>query len=95
MEGLEFSDDGDILELNIDSDFEVQMCSSFPKDTRRKTIILGGPQPPDPTCVPEDEYKKLHSAFRKKRKAYTDKKRIDLAKVAHSAGGIARKYTGC
>ncbi len=67
--GLEFSNDEDVLDLHIDSDDE--MRSSFPKDTRPKTLILGGPQPPDPTGVPEDEYRRLYSVFRKKRKAFT------------------------
>jgi hypothetical protein len=90
--GLEFSDDGDIPDLHIDSDDE--MRSSFPKDTRPKTLILGGLQPPDPTGVPEDKYRKLYSAFKKKHKAITDKRCNESAKVAQSAGGLARKFTG-
>ncbi len=39
--GFEFSDDKDVLDLHVDSDNE--MCSSFPKDMRPKTLILGGP----------------------------------------------------
>ena len=61
----------------------------YPKNTRPKTLILGGLQPPDPTGVPEDKYRKLYSAFRKKRKAFTDKRHNKLAKVAQSAGGLA------
>jgi hypothetical protein len=91
--GLEFSDDEDVLDLHVDSDDE--MRSSFPKDTRPKTLILGGPQPPDPSGVPEDEYRRLYSAFRKKRKAFTDKRRNEASKAAKSAGGLALKYTGC
>ena len=85
--GLEFSDDEDVLDLHVDSDDG--MRSSFPKDTRPKTLILGGPQPPDPTGVPEEEYRKLYSAFRKKRKAFTNKRCNKSAKVAQSAGGLA------
>ncbi len=84
--GLEFSDDEDVLDLHIDSDDE--MRSSFPKDTRPKTLILGGLQPPDPTGVPEDEYKKLYSTFRKKRKAFTDKKRNKLARLLSLLVGL-------
>ena len=40
-EGLKFSDDGDVLDLHIDSDDE--MRSSFPKDMRQKMLILGSP----------------------------------------------------
>jgi len=39
--GLEFSDDEDFLDLHVDSDDGLR--SSFPKDTRPKTLILGGP----------------------------------------------------
>ena len=85
--GLEFFNDGDVLDLHIDLDDE--MRSSFLKDMRPKTLILGSPQPPDPTGVPEDKYRKLYSAFRKKRKAFTDKRHNKLAKVAQSAGGLA------
>ncbi len=91
--GLKFSDDEDVLDLHIDSDDE--MRSSFPKDMRPKTLILGGPQPPDPTDVPEDEYRQLYSAFRKKRKAFTDKRRNKASKAAQSAGGLALKYAEC
>jgi hypothetical protein len=80
--GLEFSNDGDILDLYIDLDDE--MHSSFPKDTRPKTLILGGPHPPDPTGVPEEEYRKLYSASRKKRKAFTNKRGNKSAKVAQA-----------
>jgi hypothetical protein len=71
------------------------MRSSFPKDTHQKTLILGGPQPPDPTGVPEDEYKKLYNAFRKKHNAFTNKRRNESVKVAQSSGGPAWKYLGC
>jgi hypothetical protein len=78
--GLEFSDDKDVLDLHVDLDDE--MHSSFPKDTRPKTLILGGPQPPDPTGVPEDKYRRLYSVFRKKRKAFTNKRRNEALKAA-------------
>jgi hypothetical protein len=91
--GLEFSDDDEVLDLHVDSDDG--MRSSFPKDTRPKTLILGGPQPPDPTGVPEDEYKVLYDKYRNVRKAFTDKRRNELAKAAQSAGGLALQYTGC
>ena len=55
-EGLEFSDDEDVLDLHIDSDDE--MRSSFPKDTRPKNMVIGGPQRPDPTGLSEEEYQK-------------------------------------
>jgi hypothetical protein len=61
--GLKFSNDRDVLDLHIDLDDE--MRSSFPKDTHPKTLILGGPQPPDPTGVLEDKYRKLR--IRKRR----------------------------
>ncbi len=77
--GLEFSNDGDILDLHIDLDDE--MRSSFPKYRRPKMLIHGGPQPPDPTGVPEDEYRKLYSTFREKRKAFTDKRRNDRQRL--------------
>ena len=91
--GLEFSDDDEVLDLHVDSDDG--MRSSFPKDTRPKTLILGGPQPPDPTGLAEDEYRVVYDKYRNVRKAYTDKRRSELAKAAHAAGGLALQYTGC
>ena len=60
-EGLEFTDDEDVLDLHIDSDDE--MRSSFPKDTRPKNMIIGGPQRPDPTGPSEEEYQKQLNKF--------------------------------
>jgi hypothetical protein len=90
---LSSPDDEDVLDLHIDSDDE--MRSSFPNDMLPKTLILGGPQPLDPTGVSEDEYRWLYSTFRKKRTAFTNKRRNEASKAAQSAGGLALKYTGC
>ena len=53
--GLIFSDDEDFL-VDVDSESEDErLRSSFPKDRTRKTIIPGGPQPPDLSNYPESE----------------------------------------
>jgi len=47
LDGLIFSDDEDFL-IDVDSESEDErLRSSFPKDRKPKTIIPGGPQPPD------------------------------------------------
>ena len=71
-DGLKFSDDDEVLNLHLDSDDE--MCSSFPKDSHQKMLILGGPQAPDRTGLSDEEYKKLYNVFRQEQKRYTDKK---------------------
>lgn len=91
--GFEFSDDEDVLDLHVDSDDDFR--TSFPKNKLKKNMILGGPQPPDPTGLAEDEYEKLLSKFRKERKRYTDKKRNESAKRTNAAEGKPGHYTGC
>ena len=64
--GFDFSDDEDVLELHIDSDDD--LFTSFPKNKLRKNMVLGGPQPPDPSGLTEDEYEKLYAKYSKERK---------------------------
>ena len=93
-EGFDFSDDEAVLDLHIDSDDE--MRSSFPKDSRPKNMVAGGPQRPDPTGLSQGEYEKQLNKYKKERKKYTDKKRNESAKEAQSDGGKpGKKYTGC
>jgi hypothetical protein len=91
--GFDFSDDEDVLELHIDSDDD--LFTSFPKNKLRKNMVLGGPQPPDPAGLMEDEYKKLYAKYSKERKRYTDKKRNEAAKrIQECAGGKPGRYSG-
>ena len=64
--GFDFSDDEDVLEVHIDSDDD--LFTSFPKNKLRKNMVLGGPQPPDPSGLTEDEYEKLYAKYSKERK---------------------------
>ena len=90
--GFDFSDDEDVLELHIDSDDD--LFTSFPKNKLRKNMVLGGPQPPDPAGLTEDEYEKLYAKYSKERKRYTDKKRNVAAKRIQCAGGKPGCYSG-
>ena len=70
-EGLDFSDDDDALNIDIDS--EDKLRTSFPKNKLRKNMILGGPQPPDPAGLTEDEYQTFYRKFQRDHKHFTDK----------------------
>ncbi len=73
--GLNFSDDEDFL-VNVDSGSEDErLRSSFPKDRTRKTIIPGGPQPPDLSNYPESEHSSIWGKYVKARKKYVDDER--------------------
>jgi hypothetical protein len=88
---FDFSDDEDVLEVHIDLDDD--LFTSFPKNKLRKNMVLGGPQPPDPAGLMEDEYKKLYAKYIKERKRYTDKKRNEAAKrIQECAGGKPGRY---
>jgi hypothetical protein len=70
--GLIFSDDEDFL-VDVDSESEDErLRSSFPKDRTRKTIIPGGPQPPDLSNYPESERSSIWGKYVKARKKYGD-----------------------
>jgi hypothetical protein len=75
LDGLIFSDDDDFL-IDIDSESkDERLRSSFPKDRTRKTIIPGGPQPPDLSNYPESERDSVWGKYVKARKKYADDER--------------------
>ena len=74
-DGLVFSDDEDFL-VDVESESEDdRLRSSFPKDTRRKNIVPGGPQPPDLLTYPESEREKVWNDYVVKRRKFTDEAR--------------------
>ena len=89
--GLIFSDDEDFL-VGVDSESEDEcLRSSFPKDRTRKTIILGGPQPPDLSNYPESERSSIWGKYVKARKKYVDDERHKRlkAKKSTTTGGAS------
>jgi hypothetical protein len=89
--GLIFSDDEDFL-VDVDSESEDErLRSSFPKDRTRKTIIPGGPQPPDLSNYPESERSSIWGKYVKARKKYVDDerhKRLKANKSTTKGGGL-------
>ena len=45
--GMEFSDYDNYILLDVDSEEDDLLRSSFPRDTSKKNRVLGGPQKPD------------------------------------------------
>jgi hypothetical protein len=71
-DGLKFSDDEDFL-VDVETESEDErLRSSFPKDTRRKNIIPGGPQPPDLLTYPESDRDKVWNDYVVERRKYSD-----------------------
>jgi hypothetical protein len=89
-EGLAYSDDDDVVLLEIDSDDEAM--KGFPRDTsKNKTYNRDGPQPPNLERYPEDDRQEVLDAYKKKRKAFNDqmrKKRAKLAREGVEGGGV-------
>ncbi len=84
LDGLIFSDDEDLL-IDVDSESEEErLRSSFPKDPTRKTIIPGGPQPPDLSNYPESERDSVWGKYVKARKKYVDEERHKRLKAKKS-----------
>ena len=82
--GLIFSDDEDFL-VDVDSESEDErLRSSFPKDRTRKTIIPGGPQPPDLSNYSESERSSVWGKYVKARKRYVDDERHKRLKAKSS-----------
>jgi sRNA-binding carbon storage regulator CsrA len=82
--GLIFSDDEDFL-VDVDSESEDErLRSSFPKDRSRKTIIPGGPQPPDLSNYPESEHSSVMGKYVKARKKFVDDERHRRLKTQKS-----------
>jgi hypothetical protein len=74
-DGLVFSDDDDFL-IDVDSESEDErLRSSFPKETPRRNLLPGGPQPPDLTMFPESERNAVWAKYKKARKKYADDER--------------------
>jgi hypothetical protein len=62
----------------------------------RTTLIKGGPQPPDYSGMTKAEKDVAKDAFKKKRKAWTDKIHRSRLKKKVSLDSIqVHKYTGC
>ena len=98
-EYLVYSDDEEVLTIDIDSDDKAM--KAFPRDkSRNKNYNLDGPQPPDLDRYPEDERKDVWEAYKKKRKAYNDQMPSKRAKTAReglkaSADVNPADYDGC
>jgi hypothetical protein len=82
-DGLLYSDDDKYLN-NVDEDeYEENNFSSFPQNdggVSRNHRILGGPQRPDTSKMTLREEELALDKYQKKRKAYTDAKRLEMAK---------------
>jgi hypothetical protein len=79
-EGLAYSDDEDVLVIDIDSDDEAM--KGFPRDnSKNKNYNRDGPQPPDLDRYPEHERQNVLDAYKKKRKVFNDLMRKKLAKL--------------
>ncbi len=81
-DGLLYSDDDEYLN-NVDEDeYEENNFSSFPQinGVSHNHCILGGPQQPDTSKMTLHEEELAFDKYQKKRKAYTDKKQLEMAK---------------
>jgi hypothetical protein len=81
-DGLLYSDDDEYLN-NVDEDeYEEDNFSSFPKNdgVSRNHRILGRPQRPDTSKMTLREKEMAIDNYQKERKAYTDAKRLEMAK---------------
>jgi hypothetical protein len=92
--GVEFSDD-DIL-LDVDSEEDDLIRSSFPRDRSRRNKVLGGPQKPDLCNCTESEAQVLMKRYRAARKAFTDKQRLLRVKADRAllSGSSASSCSG-
>jgi hypothetical protein len=80
--GLLYSDDDKYLN-NVDEDeYEENNFSSFPQNNGVSCnhLILGGPQRPDTSKMTLREEELALDKYQKKRKAYTDAKRLEMVK---------------
>ena len=92
--GLIFSDDEDFL-VDVDSESEDErLRSSFPKDRTRKTIIPGGPQPPDLSNYPESEHSSVWGKYVKARKKFVDDERHKRLKTQKSMTNEGNRLSG-
>ena len=88
-DGLIFSDDSDCL-LDVDSESEDErLRSSFPKETRRRNLLPGGPQPPDLSMFPESERQSVWATYKQARKKYTDEERQRRLKQQRGYTGVS------
>ena len=69
--GLAYSDDEDVVLVDIDSDDEAM--KGFPRDySKNKNYNRDGPQPPNLEHYPEDVRQEVLDAYKKKRKVFND-----------------------
>ncbi len=82
--GMDFSDDDDDIFLDVDSEVDDLLWSSFPRDARKKNRVLGGPQKPDLSNCTKLEARVLMKRYSAARKAFTDKQRLLWVKADKS-----------
>jgi hypothetical protein len=70
---MEFSDDDNDILLDVDSEEDDLLRSSFPRDISKKNRVLGGPQKPDLSNCTKSEAQVLMKRYSAARKAFTDK----------------------
>jgi hypothetical protein len=85
-DGLLYSEDDEYLK-NVDEDKDDEgkyedndFSSVHPDDVVSRNYILGGPQRPDTSKMSKREEKLALDNYKKKRKLYTDAKRMEMAK---------------
>jgi hypothetical protein len=89
-------DDEDIILVGIDPDSKDEFQSLFPKDfSCHKTLIPGGPQPPDLSDYSKSQHTAVWKLYKKKHKAYVDKECGKCVKIAQSFRDTGAKvYSG-
>ncbi len=93
--GVEFSDNDDDILIDVDSEVEDLLRSSFPRDKSKKNLVPGGPQKPDLTnCATDSEARVLMNQYNKERKAYTDKQRVLRVKADKSRAKASSSSSG-
>ena len=82
--GVDFSDDDNDILLDVDSEEDDLLRSSFPRDTSKKNRVLGGPQKPDLSHCTKSEAQVLVKRYSAARKAFTDKRQLLWVKADKS-----------
>ncbi len=82
--GMEFSDDDNDILLDVDSEEDDLLRSSFPRDKSRNNRVLGGPQKPDLCNCTQLESHVLIKRYSAARKDFTDKQRLLWVKADKS-----------
>ena len=88
-------DDEDYVDIDIDSNSEDGMRSSFPREKNpSKNLVIGGPQPRSTKCMTVAEAKLTREEDKKIRKRWTDLQR-SMRMKKNAVGSPPRNRLGC